>query len=96
MQELHSKLINDIEALRKLLNSTLEKDENNLEEILILSQDLDILITRYYKRYFIMQYERIDFDTIEFPVDEFFPPQKFDFPGALEAEETLNNDHDHH
>lgn len=26
------------------------------------------------------------FDTIEFPVDEFFPPQKFDFPGAEEGE----------
>ncbi len=26
------------------------------------------------------------FDTIDFPFDEFFPPQKFDFPGAVEAE----------
>lgn len=26
------------------------------------------------------------FDTIDFPVDEFFPPQKFDFPGAVEDE----------
>lgn len=24
------------------------------------------------------------FDTIEFPLDQFFPPQKFDFPGAEE------------
>lgn len=29
------------------------------------------------------------FDTIEFPVNEFFPPQKFDFPGAVEAEEAM-------
>lgn len=36
------------------------------------------------------------FDTIEFPVDEFFPPQKFDFPGALEAEEAMTGEHDHH
>lgn len=36
------------------------------------------------------------FDTIEFPVDEFFPPQKFDFPGAMEAEETMNCEHEHH
>jgi len=26
------------------------------------------------------------FDTIDFPVDEFFPPQIFDFPGALDEE----------
>jgi hypothetical protein len=26
------------------------------------------------------------FDAIEFPIDEFFPPQKMDFPGALETE----------
>lgn len=29
------------------------------------------------------------FETIEFPVDEFFPPQKFDFPGAMEAERAM-------
>lgn len=29
------------------------------------------------------------FETIEFPVDEFFPPQKFDFPGALETEKRM-------
>jgi len=29
------------------------------------------------------------FDTIEFPVDEFFPPQKFDFPGAEETEKRM-------
>lgn len=29
------------------------------------------------------------FDTIDFPFDEFFPPQKFDFPGALEQEKAL-------
>jgi hypothetical protein len=29
------------------------------------------------------------FETIEFPFDEFFPPQKFDFPGALEAEKRM-------
>lgn len=28
------------------------------------------------------------FDTIDFPMDQFFPPQKFDFPGAEEAEEN--------
>jgi hypothetical protein len=27
------------------------------------------------------------FDTIDFPLDSFFPPQKFDFPGAEEDEE---------
>lgn len=32
------------------------------------------------------------FDTIEFPVDEFFPPQKFDFPGASEAENKMRED----
>jgi len=32
------------------------------------------------------------FDTIEFPTDEFFPPQKADFPGALEDERTVTND----
>ena len=32
------------------------------------------------------------FDTIEFPVDEFFPPQKFDFPGAAEEENTLREE----
>lgn len=39
------------------------------------------------------------FETIEFPVEEFFPPQKFDFPGAEEEEEHMHhhhdNDHDH-
>jgi hypothetical protein len=30
------------------------------------------------------------FETIEFPVDEFFPPQVFDFPGALEAETQMH------
>ncbi|HHV97019.1 MAG TPA: hypothetical protein GXX37_11200 [Clostridiaceae bacterium] len=29
------------------------------------------------------------FDSIDFPVDEFFPPQKFDFPRALEEEEEM-------
>jgi hypothetical protein len=29
------------------------------------------------------------FDTIEFPVEEFFPPQKCDFPGALEDERAM-------
>ncbi len=32
------------------------------------------------------------FDTIDFPTDEFFPPQKADFPGALEDERTVTND----
>lgn len=32
------------------------------------------------------------FESIEFPVDEFFPPQKFDFPGALEAEESMQHE----
>lgn len=31
------------------------------------------------------------FDTIDFPVDEFFPPQKFDFPGAVEAENEMTD-----
>ena len=30
------------------------------------------------------------FDAIDFPVDQFFPPQIFDFPGALEAVEDNN------
>lgn len=29
------------------------------------------------------------FETIEFPVDEFFPPQKHDFPGAEEEERSF-------
>ncbi len=32
------------------------------------------------------------FDTIEFPIDEFFPPQKFDFPGALDTERGMSED----
>jgi len=39
------------------------------------------------------------FETIEFPVDEFFPPQIFDFPGALEAEQEMQEgmqDHKKH
>jgi hypothetical protein len=32
------------------------------------------------------------FETIEFPIDEFFPPQKADFPGALEDERTMTKD----
>jgi hypothetical protein len=39
------------------------------------------------------------FDTIDFPFDEFYPPQKFDFPGALESEkqmmEELERDEEH-
>lgn len=29
------------------------------------------------------------FETIEFPIDEFFPPQKGDFPGAVEEERQM-------
>jgi hypothetical protein len=29
------------------------------------------------------------FETIEFPTDEFFPPQKFEFPGAEEHERSI-------
>lgn len=39
------------------------------------------------------------FETIDFPFDEFFPPQKFDFPGALEQEEEMikeSEEHHHH
>lgn len=32
------------------------------------------------------------FETIEFPIDEFFPPQKADFPGALEDERVIAKD----
>jgi hypothetical protein len=32
------------------------------------------------------------FESIEFPVDEFFPPQKFDFPGAIEHEMSMTGD----
>jgi hypothetical protein len=32
------------------------------------------------------------FDTIKFPFDEFFPPQKHDFPGALEVERQILED----
>jgi len=39
------------------------------------------------------------FETIEFPVEEFFPPQIFDFPGALETEKNMIeelHEHKHH
>lgn len=29
------------------------------------------------------------FETIEFPTDEFFPPQKFEFPGAMDTERDM-------
>lgn len=32
------------------------------------------------------------FETIEFPFNEFFPPQKFDFPGAVEAEKQMHEE----
>jgi hypothetical protein len=32
------------------------------------------------------------FDAIEFPFDEFFPPQKMDFPGALETEKKMHGE----
>lgn len=32
------------------------------------------------------------FDTIEFPVDEFYPPQIFDFPGALAEEKKMREE----
>lgn len=32
------------------------------------------------------------FDTFDFPYDEFYPPQKFDFPGATEQERLLLED----
>ncbi len=32
------------------------------------------------------------FETIEFPMDEFFPPQKADFPGAIEDERSMTKD----
>ena len=32
------------------------------------------------------------FDTIDFPIDEFFPPQKADFPGAIEDERSMTKD----
>lgn len=36
------------------------------------------------------------FETIEFPVEEFFPPQMMDFPGAVEHEaEMLEEMHEH-
>ncbi|MDP4092208.1 MAG: hypothetical protein Q8920_02510 [Bacillota bacterium] len=38
------------------------------------------------------------FETIDFPVDEFYPPQMMDFPGALEAEAEMFgqlNEHEH-
>jgi hypothetical protein len=34
------------------------------------------------------------FETIEFPTDEFFPPQKFDFPGAEEEEKHMHREND--
>jgi hypothetical protein len=33
------------------------------------------------------------FDSIEFPFDEFFPPQKMDFPGALETEKKMHHEY---
>lgn len=35
------------------------------------------------------------FETLDFPLDEFFPPQKFDFPGALEQEKKMNEVFEH-
>ena len=35
------------------------------------------------------------FETLDFPIDEFFPPQKFDFPGALEQEKKMNEVFEH-
>ncbi len=32
------------------------------------------------------------FETIDFPIDEFFPPQKADFPGAMDEERNLAKD----
>ena len=32
------------------------------------------------------------FDTIQFPVDEFFPPQIFDFPGAVQQQKALRDE----
>lgn len=32
------------------------------------------------------------FETIEFPTDEFFPPQKFEFPGAMEHERDFRKE----
>ncbi len=32
------------------------------------------------------------FDTFDFPYDEFYPPQKFDFPGATDQERLLLED----
>jgi hypothetical protein len=32
------------------------------------------------------------FETIDFPIDEFFPPQKADFPGALDEERSMTKD----
>lgn len=32
------------------------------------------------------------FETIEFPTDEFFPPQKFEFPGAEENERSMTGE----
>lgn len=34
------------------------------------------------------------FDTIDFPVDEFYPPQIFDFPGALAEEKKMRESND--
>jgi len=36
------------------------------------------------------------FETIEFPFDEFFPPQKFDFPGAMEQEQAMIQEMEEH
>lgn len=36
------------------------------------------------------------FETIDFPFDEFFPPQKFDFPGALEQEANMIQEAEEH
>ena len=35
------------------------------------------------------------FETLDFPIDEFFPPQKFDFPGAVEQERKMNEVFEH-
>jgi hypothetical protein len=36
------------------------------------------------------------FETIEFPFEEFFPPQKHDFPGAMEQENAMFEEMDEH
>ncbi len=92
-------IIEDIESIRKRVVATI-----GLFSIIKLVRLVQLVIPAF--NYCVPNKECIAateenpcelFDTIEFPVEEFFPPQMMDFPGALEAEaQMLGIDHHHH